>query len=88
MLNFSCITCVQQKEQGGLLDSRNQIELMADSPPHDIPFHFINLIEFMKKCSKRELDELKELYVQSRKVDAMSHHTKEANEAKKTMEKQ
>jgi hypothetical protein len=87
-LNFSCDTCVLQNEQGSLLDSEDLIELIADSPPHDILHHFANLIESMKKCSKLELDELKELYVQSNLMNTMSHqHTEEGNEMQKTMKK-
>lgn len=56
-------------EEGCQPDAENLIELMNDSLPHDIPHQFLELIEVMKKCSKSELDDLKDRYVQAVKVD-------------------
>lgn len=59
---------------------------MAHSLPHDIPRLFIDLIEILKKCRKRELEELGDYYIQSKKVDAESF--REAQNASKIMKKQ
>ena len=87
MLSLTCATCMPHTENSCQSDVKSLMEMMAASPPHDIPHHFIDLIELMRMCSKPDLDTLKNLYVQPKRVDAKSG-TNAAETAKMTMEKQ
>lgn len=85
-LNSSCTTCMPHIEEGCYPAAEILIELMADSPPHDIPLLFVELIDVMKKCSEYDLESLRSRYVQSTRPGKCC--TEDADESKKIDEKQ